>query len=209
MSKLYFNNVPCVGLLVLEKILFSFENIPIVFVCVDADKKRYLCVCDDVIDEESWIIVKISDYKLLRVLNDDETILSAFENNHVIVADKAFGEDIRYNEIAYCEIDADELPLCDQYLEMKEYLSEYIDKVRESSLFEGLWFDRLVEYSVKFKYDFENNSSSYPILSTKDYNNLVDIVSEDCSVIQLEYKSEEYFEIKETGINNKNVPYAA
>jgi len=42
MNNLYFNNVPSVGSLYVEKILFSFEDIAMVFVCLDEDKNTTL-----------------------------------------------------------------------------------------------------------------------------------------------------------------------
>ena len=40
----FFENIPQIGTLYFEKELFSFENISIVFVCVDMCNNRYLCV---------------------------------------------------------------------------------------------------------------------------------------------------------------------
>lgn len=129
MNNLYFNNVPSIGLLYVEKILFSFEDIAMVFVCHDEDKNRYLCVCDEVFDKESWIIVKVSNDELLGILNDERTVLSLYKSKKIVIADRAFGEDIKYCVMNECEIDSDEFPVCNQYLEMKKYLSEYIDEL--------------------------------------------------------------------------------
>ena len=134
MSNEYFKNVPQIGTLYLEEELFSFENIPIIFVCIDKNKSRYLCVCDDIIDEESWIIVKISNNELLDVINDECTVLSVYKNKSVIVANKPFEKEINYVLTEYNDIDEDELPLNDQYLEMKEYLTDYINKIKNSSV---------------------------------------------------------------------------
>ena len=74
MNNIFFDKVPKIGCLYFEEELFSFEDIPIIFVCIDKNKIRYLCVCDDIIEEESWIIVKISNDDLLAVLNDEVTL---------------------------------------------------------------------------------------------------------------------------------------
>ena len=51
MNEIFYENIPQAGLLLLEQILFSFEGIPMVFVCIDKECNRYLCICDDVIYE--------------------------------------------------------------------------------------------------------------------------------------------------------------
>lgn len=129
MNKIYFEKVPVIDSLQLEKILFSYENIPILFICVDKNNIRYLCLCDDLIDEESWIIVPIPTDTLLDVLNNKITVLSAFKDRKIIIANRGFDEDVKYSIEEYNKIDPDELPLSDQYLEMKEYLSDYIDEI--------------------------------------------------------------------------------
>ena len=129
MNKIYFERVPVIDSLQLEKILFSYENIPILFIWVDKNNIRYLCLCDDLIDEESWIIVPIPTDTLLDVLNNKITVLSAFKDRKIIIANRGFDEDVKYSIEEYKKIDPDELPLSDQYLEMKEYLSDYIDEI--------------------------------------------------------------------------------
>lgn len=133
-----FENIPSIGSLFMEQILFSFENIPIVFVCTDNNKSRYFCVCDDIIEEESWIIVNISNMKLYDILNDVSTVLSAFIDRKIILANREFNQDTRYDIIKYNDIPKDELPFDDQYLEMKELLKPYIDKVKKEIISNGL-----------------------------------------------------------------------
>ena len=132
-SNIYFDNVPAIWTLFMEQILFSFENIPMIFVCTDDIKNRYLCVCDDIIDEESWLIVKISNSKLLDILNDVSTVLTAFKGEKVIIANRDFKHGIEYSIMKYEDINKDDLPVCDQFLEMKVHLKTYIEKI-ESEL---------------------------------------------------------------------------
>ena len=47
---IYFKNVPQYGDLEIEKVLFLFDNIPMIFVCRDDKKRYFLCQCVDVID---------------------------------------------------------------------------------------------------------------------------------------------------------------
>ncbi len=152
MNNKYFENVPKIGTLYFEQELFSYDKIPIIFVCIDKFNSRYLCVCDDIIDEESWIIRKITNKELLCVLNDENTILSAYKNRNVIVANKPFGRNVEYIEIEYDKIDRDELPLSDQYLEMKEYLSDYISKIKNSLL---------TEFFMQSDFIYQNNINEF------------------------------------------------
>lgn len=139
MNKIYFENVPNIGSLRLEETLFSFEGTPILFVCIDKDNIRYFCLCDDIIDEESWIIVQISNETLLKVLNDEITVLNAFKNKNILIANKSFNKTIKYTIEEYNKIDPDELPVSDQYLEMREYLSNYINRISCSSFTDSLF----------------------------------------------------------------------
>lgn len=134
MYNVYFENIPQIGILYLEKELFSFENIPIVFVCVDKKNNRYLCICDDVIEEESWIIVQISDHELLDVIKDNTTVLSAFKDKNLITASRKMGGTTTYTLTNYKDMNPDDLPLKDQYLEMSDYLSDYVNKLSSNHL---------------------------------------------------------------------------
>lgn len=134
-NNLYFENVPYIGSLFMEQLLFSFEDTPIVFICTDKELSRYLCVCDDIIDEESWLIVKINNTKLLEILNNASTVLSAFVGQKVIIANRKFNQSIRYEIEEYNNIGEDELPVCDQYLDMKNSLRAYIEKIENEILF--------------------------------------------------------------------------
>lgn len=151
MNEIFFKKVPKIGSLYLEETLFSYENTPILFVCIDTSNKRYFCMCDDIIDEESWIIVPISNETLMKVINDEITVLSAFRDKKIIIANRSFEDHIRYNTEEYNKIDPDELPVCDQYLEMKEYLSDYVNKINNSSFTDPLFSSTFI-----CKYDFND-----------------------------------------------------
>ena len=130
-GNLYFEKIPIIDSLFMEQVLFSYDSIPIVFVCVDKKKTRYLCVCDDVIEEESWLIVEVNNKKLLDILMDESTVLSAFANKKVVIASRKSNENINYNIEEYNNISKDDLPINDQYLEMKNSLKTYIAKIQQ------------------------------------------------------------------------------
>lgn len=146
---LFFDNIPNIDSLFMEQILFSFENVPIVFVCVDKKENRYLCVCDDIIDEESWLIVKIDNVSLLKILNDDATVLSAFIDKKIIIANRKFRQNIKYDMVEYNSINKDDLPVSDQYLEMKNSLKVYIEKI----LYDILYSNLKMQFSSDMFYD--------------------------------------------------------
>ncbi len=116
----YFRNVPNIGTLHIKDELFIFEKTPMVFTCTDKDDRQYLCVCTDIIQEESWLIAEISEQELQDILTNNKTILSAYKDKTVIVATKPFGKKIHYVVTPYNNINPDELPAKDQYLSQKE-----------------------------------------------------------------------------------------
>lgn len=203
MSDKYFENVPKIGNLYFEQELFSFENIPIIFVCIDKHDNRYLCVCDDVIDEESWIIVKVMNEELLSVLCDENSVLSVYKNKQVIVVNKPFGETIEYIETQYNKINQDELPLSDQYLDMKEYLSDYIRKIRKS-IFTELFLS--FDCNVQNEFDFlqyilnviisqkQPNQNKY---DTNDYTNINTLTSHNDMSFKIQFESEYYCNLEQ------------
>lgn len=176
---LYFQDVPDIDSLYMEQILFSYENIPIVFVCTDNKNFRYLCVCDDIIEEESWIIVKINNLKLLEILNDYSTVLSAFAGKKVIIAHRNFYQKPQYDIMNYSDINKDDLPVCDQFLEMKDHLNRYIDKIRN----DVISFNIKLHFQAHDIFDNERNTpysiqfilTNESICQTADY-----ITSELC-----------------------------
>ena len=49
---MFFFNIPQHGDLHLDKILFSFENVPMIFVCRNNKNEYFLCQCVDVINSD-------------------------------------------------------------------------------------------------------------------------------------------------------------
>ncbi len=138
MNTVMFKNIPEIGDLILEKVLFEFEYDPIIFVCMDKTNDRYLCICDDFIERYSWIITRISVKLLLELLRDEITILSPFKSSdkEVIVADRDFcSEECKYQFCKFKDIDEDELPHRDQYLLKTEDLDAYINNLSATTMF--------------------------------------------------------------------------
>ena len=183
-NNLYFKNVPDIDSLFMEQVLFSYERIPIVFVCMDNKENRYLCVCDDIIDEESWLIVKINNSELLEILKDKTTVLSGFKNKKIIIANRKFNQDIKYDVTEYSNISDDDLPVRDQYLEMKSSLKTYIEKIeyeilctilRLSPSFYDMSDENLdisrVAISINKMFIDEQNNATYSNNNAEDFAN--------------------------------------
>ena len=75
---IYFKNVPQYGDLEIEKVLFLFDNIPMIFVYRDDKKRYFLCQCVDVIDKFSWMITPVQKRLLISMVEDEISVLSAF-----------------------------------------------------------------------------------------------------------------------------------
>ena len=63
---MFFFNIPQHGDLHLDKILFSFENVPMIFVCRNNKNEYFLCQCVDVITGISWMITPVSTKLLIQ-----------------------------------------------------------------------------------------------------------------------------------------------
>lgn len=132
-----FEHVLRYGNLELEKVLFMFDQTPIVFVCIDSDKNRYLCQCTDLIVGYSWMITQISSEILIAMIRDEISILSAFSQsgNLIIMADQLKDGSMTYREVDFKQIPEDDLPDKEEKLENPN-LDDYVRKLQESN---NLW----------------------------------------------------------------------
>ncbi|MBR1702180.1 MAG: hypothetical protein IJ716_09535 [Lachnospiraceae bacterium] len=127
-------NIKETGQLYLEKILVSFD-IPILFVCTNFEKKRFLCLN---IDEESGktVIAEINNNLLLFMLRNEITMESVFrkaEKGVVIIADyNGETEKIDTCLVNANEISADFLPKKGAYFEFSnKTITDYIAHLRK------------------------------------------------------------------------------
>lgn len=65
--------------LVLDKVLVSFNEIPIFFICIDQKKNRYVVLCSD-IDDFQYIIVPQKTQQIVDMLSQKITMRDLFEN---------------------------------------------------------------------------------------------------------------------------------
>ena len=141
---IYFKNVPQYGDLEIEKVLFLFDNIPMIFVYRDDKKRYFLCQCVDVIDKifPGWSHQFKKDC-LISMVEDEISVLSAFKDSgyDIILADEVKNE-IGYRKIPFKNIPLDELPDLDEKLENPD-LREYIEQLQSTILppieFDDMW----------------------------------------------------------------------
>lgn len=131
---IFFENVPHYGDLKIAKVLFLFDNMPMVFVCNDNKKRYFLCQCVDVITGFSWMITLIQKKLLISMMQDKISILSAFKASgyDIILADEIENEMV-YREIPFEKIPIDELPDPDEKLENPD-LKEYIEQLQREEI---------------------------------------------------------------------------
>ncbi len=176
MSKAFFNNVPNVGDLFINKVLLEYELEPVIFVCKDSYNNFFLCLCDDFIDvKRSWIAIKITVEDLLDIINDKITLLSAFKksDNKTIIID--YNPDKKTNDyhmMNFSDIDETELPCEDQYLNERESLDNYIDYLKSYIFSYDIQYDNDYLDTFFINVSINNQENSFSI--GKYYNPVQD-----------------------------------
>ena len=123
---MFFFNIPQHGDLHLDKILFSFENVPMIFVCRNNKNEYFLCQCVDVITGISWMITPVSTKLLIRLIKDEISVLTAFsESGHAIILADFNKKGLVFRKVPFCDIPLDELPDQNEKLENSN-LYDYI-----------------------------------------------------------------------------------
>lgn len=149
-----------VGQLFLEKILVSFD-IPILFVCVDYENRKYLCLNID--DESGKSVIVATDNKyLISMLTNKISMDSVFQNSidgKIIVAEYNYEKEeiVSYTEDAK-KIPSDMLPKENAYFELinkviEEYIS-YLERQLIKIEFEN--FSETKSFTVRQSGNFTN-----------------------------------------------------
>ena len=138
---IYFN-ISGIGVLTLDKILFEFDNLPILVVCLDTSGNRYFCLCTDPIMEFPWLISRISLNSLIDVIQNKISVLDAFKNsNNKIYLYNDLKKYVEQVFIYFNDIPEDELPDDSEKLEnpnLTDYLnslcSEYLNQIIKQTM---------------------------------------------------------------------------
>lgn len=133
----YFEHVLDVGTLHLEKVLFEFDKTPMLVVCRDDCGKAYLCLCTDVIIQETWMITQVNNRILIDLIEDKIPILEAYRVSHnpILLGTLVQGE-MQYKKYAFNELPDEELPDEREKLE-NPYLSAYLQVLYKRELARG------------------------------------------------------------------------
>lgn len=128
MNEIYFDKVEQIGRLYLDYIFFEFESEPILFSCVDDEKKLYLCLCSEIRYGQKWIVTKCELSTLRALIEEKMDIASAFllKDKVIIINMNLQGDESSYI-IASDEIDRLDLPKEGTYIrDNKEDAKNYL-----------------------------------------------------------------------------------
>lgn len=114
---IFFDKVIQRGRLYLDYIFYEFESEPILFSCVDDEKKLYLCLCSEIRYGQKWIITECELSTLKALIDEKMDIATAFLlKNEIIIIDR----DLQGKESSYVirseEIDRLDLPKEGMYI---------------------------------------------------------------------------------------------
>lgn len=82
----YFSSIPGIGDLYLDQVLYKFEAEPILFTCLDSNKRLYLCLCSELRYKQKWSIVGCSPETLEALIDRRIDIASAFMSAAEVIA---------------------------------------------------------------------------------------------------------------------------
>lgn len=125
----YFKDVPEIGNLSIEYVIVE-EAYPLLFIAIDNDIKRYLCVCCDIREAQRWIINKLPDKEIRNLFLNQLSLKDAFlfgEWPKVLVS---FDYKIRKDE--YVVVNGNDIPQIDLPSEgenLDEELSDHISYI--------------------------------------------------------------------------------
>lgn len=116
---LYFATIPYIGALYYNEVFFSFEDIPIIFSCIDRKQNLYLCHCNEIRGIQKWNIVPTTDSIIEDMCADKITVYEALKrsSSEVICAEykKEWGI-IKAYKRNFAYLDLLDLPDRDTYL---------------------------------------------------------------------------------------------
>ena len=116
-----------------EKILFQFENMPMIVVCKNDNEERFLFLCTDPIWDTTWMITKIPTNMLINLIENKISVLDSFRTsgNPIYITKN---EGIYCRKYNFSDIPQDELPKEDFKLgdsSLEKYLEFLKGKLKE------------------------------------------------------------------------------
>lgn len=122
--------------ILLEKVLVRLDwSLPILFVCIDENKQRYLAMCLDSNGTEV-LLAKVGNKELYKMIKGNITMRNIFEISEMlwkIKVGESFQEDM-CTSIKFYELEEDELPTKDSYYEIpnkeiEDFTEQLINKI--------------------------------------------------------------------------------
>lgn len=174
MSDIYFDKVIQIGRLYLDYIFYEFESEPILFSCVDDEKKLYLCLCSEIRYGQKWVITECELSTLKALIDEKMDIASAFLlKNEIIIIDM----DLQGKESSYVirseEIDRLDLPKEGMYIkDNKESARNYLWSKKCRRLLEK------IEVEINMTQELNDVIKSY----TSIINNKIDVIYENIGI---------------------------
>ena len=157
MNEIYFDKVIQIGRLYLDYIFYEFESEPILFSCMDDEKKLYLCLCSEIRYVQKWIVTKCDLHTLKALIDETMDIASAFLlKDEIIIIDM----DLQGNEKSYViksdEIDRLDLPKDGIYIkDNKEDARNYLWSKECKRLYEK------IKIEIDINQDMDDVTNSY------------------------------------------------
>lgn len=91
MKQLYFKAVPQYGDLWMEQVLVEYVY-PILFVLVDGNSERYLCLCYNTVGRQEWVVAPSSKQGIIALLKNQISIRDSLTNGapQVILVERCY-----------------------------------------------------------------------------------------------------------------------
>lgn len=126
MKETYYENVPIIGNLYLEKVFNKFEDEDIIFVCTDDNSNKYLCLCYEFHFALKWIIAKVNTIDIAKLISQSIDIREVYEANkdnliHIIYKD----ENYSYEQVKITQLNDYVLPKRGIFLKSDEKMYAY------------------------------------------------------------------------------------
>ena len=129
-----FEEISLLGKVNIERVLFSFEGEPIVFICKNRLGTRYICVNTGYGFEPSWLIARSSKKVIIKMLKDEISIFKAIsESIDSIFVVHQVADKLEYQRLPFDRIDRSELPDENETLQNSN-VSEYIQQLESEEL---------------------------------------------------------------------------
>lgn len=161
----YFENIPIIGDLVMDYIIFEYDY-PLLFICKTKGGEYYLGDCCDTYKEQRWLLAPISIDSIQKLLRNRITIREAFVNavGLCCVATWSTGDlHEKYKLIGANEFAPEDLPEEGEYIDAEDNEHEdYILRIENKIRFNE---EKRLEQKVKIQEEDTEANAEYKNLT--------------------------------------------